>query len=95
MNIELRPLVGIYYDEHGQKKTIAWDVDQLIVDGRQIATINRLEGAPIGLLSGAHLSPSQIEEVKQFIAAHRGGHPPQSIDEAVEPPTDEEEELDE
>lgn len=87
MNVELRQLVGEYRDlETGKVRRAAWNMDQLFLNGRQIATINRVPGAPIGLLSGAVLTAKEREAVENAVAAARGGVKPGKIDSAIELP---------
>lgn len=84
-NVELRQVIGEYFDRSANKvRRVAWDMDILLLDGKQIATINRVAGAPIALLSGVMLTPSQKQAVEEAIAAARGGKKPASIDSPVQ-----------
>ncbi len=77
-NIELRQIIG-ETRINGAVRKIARDMDILLLDGMQIATINHVPGASIRLLSNTALTPSQEQEVLTAIAAERGGVKPSRI----------------
>lgn len=78
--VELRQVIGKFLDKAtGRVRSIAWDMDILMLDGTQIATINRVPGAAIRLLAGVMLSPAQRAAVEFAIAAARGGVKPSKI----------------
>jgi hypothetical protein len=78
--VELRQVVGSFIDRNVNRiRRIAWDMDILMLDGKQIATINRVPGAAIGLMAGVLLSESQREAVATAVAAARGGVRPSNI----------------
>ncbi len=76
--VELRQIIGETRIK-GKLCKIAHDMDILLLDGRQIATINQVPGAAIRLMSSTALSPSQEESVKVAVAAKRGGVRPSRI----------------
>lgn len=78
---ELRQIIGEFRDSAtGKLRRIAWDMDILLYDGKQIATIDQVPGHPIRLMSQAPaLSESQLKEIADTIAAKRGGVPPSEI----------------
>ncbi len=76
--IELRQLVGKHRDRLDVVHTIARNLDQVILNGRQIATISRLPGAPVVLMSHVILSESELVQLSQTIERDRGV-PPQKI----------------
>jgi hypothetical protein len=78
-NFELRQLVGQRKTIKGEIREVAWPMDIVLMNGKQIATINRVPGAPIGLLLHAALSESQKEALANVVAAARGGVRPVSI----------------
>lgn len=78
-NVELRQVVGNTTDSTGKLLRYAWNMDLLLLDGRQIATINRVPGAAIGLIPGVQLTTSQRTAVENAVAAARGGVKPASI----------------
>lgn len=78
--VELRRLVGQFRDSHsGKVRNVGWNMDQLLLDGKQIAMINRVPGAPIGLFSGVMLTPAETKAVEDAIAKERGGAKPSKI----------------
>lgn len=83
--VELRQVVG-EFSVQGKVRRAAWNMDMVLLDGRQVATINRVPGAPIGLLSGAVLTPSEKEAVAVAVAKARGGVRPANIKEPVSLP---------
>jgi len=85
MSIELRQIIG-ETRINGVVKRIAHDMDMLLLDGRQIATINRVPGASITLLGGTALTPSQEEAVMCAVAESRGGVRPRKIFAAIRIP---------
>lgn len=76
--VELRQIIG-ETRINGAVYRVAHDMDILLLDGRQIATINRVDGAAIKLLPGTVLSPSQEKAVNDAIAKERNGIPPKKI----------------
>jgi hypothetical protein len=78
MSVELRQIIG-ETRINGVVRKIAHDMDILLMDGRQIATINHVPGAAICLLSGTAITPSQEEAVMKAVAAERGGVRPSKI----------------
>lgn len=82
---ELRQVVG-KTKINGKVRRVGWDMDLLLMNGQQIATVNRVDGAGIGLLSGVHLTPSEAEELAAFMAKNRNGKRPAMIKSAVELP---------
>jgi hypothetical protein len=74
---ELRPVVGLLSD-NGRVRRVQWsDVELLMMDGRQIATISTRPGKAIQLMTHVPLmSNSQIAELSEFVAKNRlGVHP--------------------
>lgn len=97
-NVELRPIDGITMIDGVQRRVRIKDNEILMFKGRQIATISKRPGASIGLLSGVHLSTSDMKEVTDAVAAARGGVQPETIKEQIDLPyeiLDDEEETDE
>lgn len=96
--VELRQIIGETRID-GVVRKIAHDMDILLLDGRQIATINHVPGAAIRLLGSSALTPSQESAVCSAVAAARGGVKPSKIIATVRIPgefvDDEGEELDE
>jgi hypothetical protein len=76
--IELRQIIGETRIK-GVVRRIAHDMDILLLDGFQIATINHVPGAAIRLLGDAALTPSQEEAVMTAVADKRGGVRPSKI----------------
>ncbi len=76
--VELRQIIGETRIK-GVVQKIAHDMDILLLDGFQIATINHVPGAAIRLLSSSALTPSQEEAVMCAVAAERGGVRPSRI----------------
>lgn len=76
--VELRQIIGETRIK-GVVRRIAHDMDILLLDGKQIATINRVPGASIRLLGSSALTPSQEEAVMTAVAAKRGGVRPSRI----------------
>lgn len=76
----LKQVVGEFYDRDARKaRKVLWDMDMLLRDGRQIATINRVPGASIMVFAGTVLSESEKSDLEKFIADHRGGVKPSTI----------------
>ena len=76
-SFELRPVVGLLND-NGRVRRIQWsDVELLMMDGKQIATISTRPGKAIQLMSHVPLmSNSQIASLSEFVAQNRlGVHP--------------------
>lgn len=76
--VELRQIIGETLI-NGVKRKIAHDMDILLLDGYQIATINHVPGAAIRLLGTVPLTPSQEEAVMSAVAAERNGVRPSRI----------------
>ena len=76
--VELRQIIG-ETRINGAVRKIAHDMDMLLLDGLQIATINHVPGSAIRLLSSAALTPTQENAVVQAVAEARGGVPPSKI----------------
>jgi hypothetical protein len=76
--VELRQIIGETRIK-GVVRKIAHDMDILLLDGLQIATINHVPGAAIRLLGSTPLTPSQEEAVMRAVAAERGGVRPSKI----------------
>ena len=76
--VELRQIIGTNCI-NGVIKQWAHDMDILLLDGMQIATINHVPGAAIRLLGSAALAPAQEEAVMTAVAAARGGVRPSRI----------------
>jgi hypothetical protein len=86
MQVELRQLIGKFADSDGKVRRVAWNMDFVLLDGRAIATINRVPGAPIGLYPGVMLTERQRNAVSDAIAAERDGQAPASIRGPIEVP---------
>jgi hypothetical protein len=85
--VELKQLVGHFRDPRtGNLRRAGWNMDQLFLNGRQIATINRVPGSPVGLMAGVMLTGGEQKAVEDAIAAARGGVKPSSIRGAIEMP---------
>jgi hypothetical protein len=85
--VELKRLVGKFAEPTtGKVRTVGWDMDQLFLNGRQIATINRVPGAPIGLFTDVLLTPSDRQAVEAEVAKARGGVKPAKIGSPIELP---------
>jgi hypothetical protein len=98
MQVELRQVIGKFWDRKANKhRRVAWDMDILLLNGKQIATINRTPGAAIGLMSHAQLTLSELVAVENAVAAARGGVKPCAINTPVKMPyellDDEDDEL--
>ncbi len=76
--VELRQIIG-ETRINGEVRKIAHDMDILLLDGKQIATINHVPGAAIRLLGSSALTPSQEEAVMNAVAEQRGGVRPSRI----------------
>ncbi len=76
--VELRQIIGETRID-GVVRRIAHDMDILLLNERQIATINHVPGAAIRLMSSAALTPSQEEAVMCAVADERGGVRPSRI----------------
>lgn len=79
--VELRPVVGSFRDsDTGKIRKIKWDMDLLLYNGKQIATIDKVPGHPVRLLTqSGPFSASQLNEISEAIAAEREGVPPSEI----------------
>jgi hypothetical protein len=75
MQVELRQLIGKFADSDGKVRRVAWNMDFVLLDGRAIATINRVPGAPIGLYPGVSLTARQRAAVVEAIKDSRGQEP--------------------
>ncbi len=85
--VELRQIVGKFFDRDlNKERSVAWDMDMVLLNGRQIATINRVPGAPIGILGTMRLTPKEEKAVADAIAAARGGVPPKHFGYPVQVP---------
>lgn len=85
--VELRRLVGQFREvSTGKVRSVGWNMDQLLLDGRQIAMINRVPGAPVGLFPGVILTASQKAAVEDAISKERGGVKPAHIGSPIESP---------
>jgi hypothetical protein len=98
MQVELRQVIGKFYDRKaGRQRRVAWDMDILLLNGKQIATINRVPGSPVALMSHAQLTPSEFKAVEAAVAEARGGVKPRAINTPVKMPyellDDEDDEL--
>jgi hypothetical protein len=97
--VELRRLVGKFREIATDKvRSVGWDMDQLLLNGRQIATINRVPGAPVGLMVGVQLTAGEKMAVENAVAGARGGVKPSKIGGPIELPyelLDDEEDEDE
>ncbi len=76
--VELRQLIGETRIKN-EIVRIKHDMDILLLNGRQIATINHVPGAAIKLLPGNVLSPSEEKAVLEEVAKARGGVRPKQI----------------
>jgi hypothetical protein len=76
--VELRQIIGETRID-GVVRRIKHDMDILLLDGKQIATINHVPGAAIRLLGSSALTPSQENAVMSAVAAERGGVRPSKI----------------
>ena len=82
--VELKRLIGNRRDPAtGKVLRIGWDMDRVFLNGRQIATINRVPGAAVGLMPGAILTESEKEAVMQAVAEARAGVRPAKIGEPL------------
>jgi hypothetical protein len=87
MQVELRQVIGTFWDRKANKqRRVAWDMDILLLNGKQIATINRVPGAAVGLLTGTELTPSEKIAVENAVAEARGGVKPCAINTPVKMP---------
>jgi hypothetical protein len=79
--VELKRLVGQFREAAtGKVRSGAWNgIERVFLNGRQIATINKVPGSPVGLLAGTMLTPAEVEAVSNAIAAQRGGVKPSRI----------------
>lgn len=83
--VELRQVIGEFRDQAtGKVRRVAWDMDMVLLNGRQIATINRVPGAPIGLLDSVLLSEAEKQAVSDAVAKARGGVAPKRVKEKVQ-----------
>ena len=78
--VELRQVVGKFTDRLGRVRSAAWPTDILLLNGLQIATMNRVPGAAIHLLPhvGA-LTPSEELAVMEVVKASVRGQYPAAI----------------
>lgn len=76
---ELRQVIGKYRDASGRVRRIGWDMDVLILDGKQISTINRVPGSVIFLMDGFLLTPGERKAIEDEVAKARGGVKPRDI----------------
>ncbi len=84
---ELKQLVGSFREHAtGKIRRAGWNMDQLLLGGRQIATINRVPGSAIGLFPGVMLTPAEVQEVVKVVAAARGGVKPCKVSGPIELP---------
>lgn len=98
MEVTLKQIVGQFRDNRGKVHRVGHDMDFVLLDGRAIATINRVPGAPIKLYGNVYLTPSEKRAVEDAIAAERGGLKPSEIKNEIPLPgelLDDEEDLDE
>jgi hypothetical protein len=86
MQVELRQLIGKFADSDGKVRRVGWDMDFVLVDGKAVATINRVPGAPIGLYPGVSLTDKQRAAVVDAIKNSPRGQEPASIRGPVEVP---------
>lgn len=78
--VEIKQLVGQFRESAtGKVRNIGWNMDRVFLGGRQIATINRVPGAAIGLFSGVLLTSAERTAIETAIAAVRGGVKPCKI----------------
>ncbi len=76
--VELRQIIGETRIKN-EVVRLKHDMDILLLNGRQIATINHVPGAAIKLLPGTVLTPSEEKAVVEEIAKARGGVHPKQI----------------
>lgn len=97
--VELRQLVTKGRLHDGRVVRFGIDIDQVLLDGKQVANVNRVPGAKIALFSGVVVTPKQKEAIAAAVAEKRGGVRPSAIVGRVELPgevlDDEEPEEDE
>jgi hypothetical protein len=86
MQVELRQLIGKFADSDGRVRRVAWDMDFVLLDGKAVATINRVPGAPIGLYPGVLLTAKQRAAVVEAIKNSPRGKEPASIRGPIEVP---------
>lgn len=85
--VELRRLVGQMRDARtGNVRNVGWNMDQLFLDGRQIATINRVPGSAVGLFPGVLLTAAERAEVVAAVAKERGGVKPVRVGGPIDVP---------
>lgn len=83
--VELKQVVGKFYDQaSGKVRRVAWDMDMVLLNGKQVATINRVPGSPIGLLDSVLLSEAEKQAISDAVAKARGGVAPKRIKEKVQ-----------
>jgi hypothetical protein len=70
----------------GRVLRYAIDIDQVLLDGKQIANVNRVPGAKIALFPDVILTPAQKAAVANAVAERRGGIKPSAIVGRVELP---------
>jgi hypothetical protein len=74
--VKTYPVIGETIGPGGKRIRVKWnDVEILHLDGRHIATINKIPGAGIGLLGGIVLAPAEQQAVEEFLARTRGEKP--------------------
>jgi hypothetical protein len=79
-NFELRPVIGEFFDSGSRKhRRVLHNMDLLVRNGRQIATINQVPGASITVFAGTILSESEKHDLETFIAKNRNGVKPNKI----------------
>lgn len=75
---ELKQVVGRVRIK-GKVRRIGWPMDLLLMNGEQIATVNRVSGSAIGLMSHAILTEKDKKELADFMAENREGKKPAMI----------------
>jgi hypothetical protein len=87
MQVELRQMIGKYSEPTtGKVCRVGWDIDFVLLDGKAVATINRVPGAAVGLYAGVQLTQSQKAAVEEAVATARGGTKPSKIGGPVDVP---------
>jgi hypothetical protein len=72
--VEIKQLIGRFRKPDGSFGRIGWDQDQVFLNGRFLATINRVPGNPFWVRE--LLSESQLAEISKAVAEARGGVAP-------------------
>lgn len=97
--VEITQLVGQFRESAtGKVRSLAWNMDRVFLGGRQIATINRVPGAAVGLLPGVLVTAAERAAIEAAIADVRGGVKPSKIGGPIELPyelLDDEDDIDE